>query len=213
MSERENLAPLLEELADTLARLRDETAGGRQPGFRDLLRFTERYTIPAVVAVLETNIRLLELTAGAIRLADGRLEDRRVEDDATAGHRQVSTEALEAALDDLGEALRGTPADPAARDILAEARDLRREIRGRLTEADADPTDESTDEADPENGTDRTGAGGRSGHRVPVQEETEGPENRVDVDAELETIRRQLDVDEEADADGDPTTDGPAGEN
>lgn len=180
----DELAPLLEELSDTLEALRDQLDEERPRRFREMLRFTEQYTIPAVISLLETNIRLLELTAGAIRLSDGRLGDR----DTTA-RSEVAVDALERALDDLGGALRGDPTDPEARRLLEEARDLRREIRGRVTEARAPATDEQTDEASDH-------------YAVPVTAEGEDDEVGVDVDAELETIRREVHGDDDDETSG-----------
>lgn len=188
----DDLAPLLEELATTLNELRDQLEDDRPRRMRDLLRFTEQYTIPAVISLLETNIRLLELTAGAIRLADGRLDGRE-----RSQRREVAVDALERALDDLGGALRGDPTDPEARRLLEEARDLRREVRGRLAAA----TDEGTT-ADSEPASARRAP---DGYDVPVRAEgetagsssDEAPDEGVDVDAELETIRREVHGDED----------------
>ncbi|WP_255149822.1 DUF7547 family protein [Halorarius halobius] len=186
MSDREDLAPVVEELAESLERLQEELDEERPRRFRDLLRFTEQYTIPAVIGVLEANIRLLKLTAGAIRLSDGRLGDETRRSDA-------AVETLDRALEDLSGALRGDPTDPEARRILAEARDLRAELRGRLDDATASRTDTRTDDGDADDP-----------HRVPVRSEsaddsieTSDPETPdVDVDAELESIKRELDGDD-----------------
>lgn len=189
MSNADDLAPLLEELAATLDELRGELDDERPRRFRDLVRFTEQYTIPAIIAILETNIRLLELTAGAIRLADGRLG----EPDGP-GRRDVAFDALERGLDDLSGALRGDPTDPEARKLLEEARDLRREVRGRVAAAREPESDGSADAT-------ATTSDSQS-YRVPVEQEREAHEehderaereaNEVDVDAEIETIKREL---------------------
>lgn len=194
MSNADDLAPLLEELAATLDELRGELDDERPRRLRDLLQFTEQYTIPAVIAILETNIRLLELTAGAIRLADGRLGER-----DGPGRRDVALDALERGLDDLSGALRGDPTDPEARKLLEEARDLRREVRGRVAAAREPEPGETSDTA-PDTSEPR-------GYRVPVEQEREEPEereasevqeaNEVDVDAEIETIKRELQGDDD----------------
>jgi hypothetical protein len=191
MRDDDDLAPLLEELASTLGELRDQLDDEQPRRLRDLLRFTEQYTIPAVVSLLETNIRLLELTAGAIRLADGRLDDRARDG---RGRGAVAVDTLDRALDDLGGALRGEPTDPDARALLEEARSLRREVRSQLAaEGDPEPSEQST-----RDGTD----GEPRSYTVPVR--PEGDDARparsartdadasVDVDAELETIRREV---------------------
>lgn len=198
--DREELAPLLEELAGTLGALRDQLDDERPRRLRDLLRFTEQYTIPAVISLLETNIRLLELTAGAIRLADGRLDDR---DSPVRGRGAVAVDALDRALDDLGGALRGDPTDPAARELLEEARDLRREVRSELGTG--------TRRSEPQRSSREAADDRRRSYTVPV--EAEGDDSgadsdddgaAVDVDAELETIRREVhgDRDDEDDHSG-----------
>jgi hypothetical protein len=198
--DHEELAPLLEELAGTLGALRDQLDDERPRRLRDLLRFTEQYTIPAVISLLETNIRLLELTAGAIRLADGRLDDR---DGPARGRGAVAVDALDRALDDLGGALRGDPTDPAARELLEEARDLRREVRSELGTR--------TRRSEPQRSSREAADDRRRSYTVPV--EVEGDDRgadsdddgaAVDVDAELETIRREVhgDRDDEDDHSG-----------
>lgn len=194
MSNADDLAPLLEELAATLDELRGELDDERPRRLRDLLRFTEQYTIPAVIAILETNIRLLELTAGAIRLADGRLGER-----DGPGRSDVALDALERGLDDLGGALRGDPTDPEARKLLEEARSLRREVRGRVAAAREPESDGSADAS-------ATTSDSQS-YRVPVEQEREAHEedderaeregSEVDVDAEIETIKRELHGDDD----------------
>lgn len=198
--DHEELAPLLEELAGTLGALRDQLDDERPRRLRDLLRFTEQYTIPAVISLLETNIRLLELTAGAIRLADGRLDDR---DGPARGRGAVAVDALDRALDDLGGALRGDPTDPAARELLEEARDLRREVRSELGTR--------TRRSEPQRSSREAADDRRRSYTVPVEAEGDdrGADSdddgaAVDVDAELETIRREVhgDRDDEDDHSG-----------
>lgn len=189
----DDLAPLLDELATTLNELRDQLEDDRPRQLRGLLRFTEQYTIPAVISLLETNIRLLELTAGAIRLADGRLDGRE-----RGPRREVAVDALERALDDLGGALRGDPTDPEARQLLEEARDLRREVRGRLTTAtEGAESTESAGESGRRTGTDGYDVPVRAEGEAPDASGEEEPDSGVDVDAELETIRREVHGDED----------------
>jgi hypothetical protein len=197
----ESMDELVTELERTLRELRTEveTEGSvppvpgrrpdrslpRPPTPRELLRFTETYTIPTVVALLEAAIRALELLAGAIRLLDGRdprSPERRgaaggsvlAEASAAAGERAAETgrEALARVDDALAELQRtyeGEPTDPAASRLLADARELRDEIDERLA---------ATERRD---GRER--ADGRDG----------GTDDRpsVDVDAELESLRQQ----------------------
>jgi hypothetical protein len=182
-----------------------------------MLRFTEEYTIPTIISVLETTIRSLELLRNVLRLAD---PDRSAFD---AGDRRRSTaerlsmtsvgrEALsgvDRALDELREALSDLPPDAESRDIVTDARDLMGEIEARIEEAERDRErtrygyreDRSRDEDDGRRGERR---GGRSRRRTdgdgPVtidvgdeddaEEEEETPQ--VDVDAELESIRKEV---------------------
>lgn len=183
MDDGDDLERTLEELAGTLDELREEIGDNRQSndvrderrsggvredrrssGVRDLLRFTEQYTIPAVIAILETNVRLLELLAGSIRLADGRL------DEAEERSADRTLDALDGALTDVREAVAGTPTSPEARRLLREARELRSEAERRLEERTTTASGPGTDE------------GEDAVHEVPV-----------DVEAELESIKREVD--------------------
>ncbi len=213
MDEDPELETAVRELADTLQALRSELREPprgplglpRPPPPRELLRLTEQYTIPAIVAVLETNVRLLELLAAAIRVADGRPLDGAVDDEGllAAGRRtlgdasregagglaaasRATLERLDDALADLQEAADGgAPDDPEVQRLLSEARALRAEVDDRLADATAadapvtrdNATGPGTDDAD-ESPSDESGAGG------PVQ---------VDVEEELDTLRRQAD--------------------
>jgi hypothetical protein len=181
MDDREReLADAAEDLADTLEAVRKELlvpprgplGVPRPPTPGELLRFTEQYTIPALVSILETSIRVLELLAAAIRLADDRALDvdseRRADRLAAASRTTLRT--LDDALADLQSAAAGgEPTNPEARRLLREARELRAEIDDRLAGAtDSDSID------------------------------TDGSENEtttvdVDVDQELESIKRDLD--------------------
>lgn len=157
----------------------------RPPTPRELLSFTERRTIPATIAVLEANIRALELLADAIRMVErsDSAADRaagmdtrdRTRSRATATGRSALGR-LETTLDDLQDALEGEPAGPETRRLLEEARALREEIDERLREA----ADRSRRGAPP--GTrSRTDPSTAGGHEIPV-----------DVEDELESIRRDL---------------------
>ena len=203
MDDDQALEAAVRDLADAVEDLRAELQEPRRgplgrfrpPSPRELLRFTEQQTIPAIVAVLETNVRMLELLAAAIRVADGRPLDAVDPDDDgfETGRRALETgadglaaasratlERLDAALDELQEAADGgAPDDPEVRRLLSEARTLRAEVDRRL----ADATDRSAgvgtapDDADP---------------RQVEEDETGGPVE-VDVEEELDTLRREAD--------------------
>ena len=201
------LVELADELSATLSDLRDELDGRREPprglfGLprpptpRELLEFTDEFTIPAVIAVLEANIRALEAFQGAIRLA-------RVGDEATERGREArartedlgrgALDRLDDVLVDLQDALDGRPADPEARTLVDDARALRREIDERLRETDRRSNDRRTSRRDawtaerdrrrPEDET------GESHSRDAAADESVA----IDVDAELDSIREAVD--------------------
>lgn len=176
-----NLVRLTADLARSLRDLQRELESGpdpRPPTPRDLLRFTDEVAIPAAILLLETNVRALRLLQRAIRLADDR--DRRSTDatavsDRAASLGRVTLERLDTALADVQDAIEGRPADDDARELLDEARQLRREIDERLTERAEDPAGATT-AAD--SNADETA------REVPV-----------DVEAELRSIKDEVDDD------------------
>jgi len=173
------------ELAETLSELEGELRETRRrPRLRDLLRFTREVTIPAVILVLRTNIEALKLLQRALALGDpgesgqpGGLRDR-----AEAAGRSALTE-LEGALEDLGDALSGTPRDGRARDLLAEARDLQSEVEAELSRG-SDPAPDSAGDGGPDGGV---------GDPESVD---------IDVDAELRSIKDELDGNDGLDDEG-----------
>ncbi|ERH13813.1 MAG: hypothetical protein J07HB67_02859 [halophilic archaeon J07HB67] len=106
----------------------------------DVLRFTNEYTIPTLIATLEATISALELfqkVVGAVAPNDSqppRRRDRRGPLD-DAGSR--ATDQLTRRLDDLRTVLSETnlPQDGDARDIVGEARSLTEEIEDRVRES------------------------------------------------------------------------------
>lgn len=212
------------QLADVLGELRRELDAEpprgplglpRPPTPRELLRFTDEQAIPAAIAVLEANIRALELLRAAIRLSES-------ERAARAGGRDVrerAERASRATLDRLDDALvdvqseleqAGLPPDDEARTIVQDARDLRAEIRERLSR----PTDESPVAIDVEDSAalDRPDAADptRSDDARTVRADDSPPE--VDVDEELRSIRDEMSGEDESNddsaGDGDSSDDG-----
>ena len=213
MDDDQALEPAVRDLADAVEDLRVELQEPRRgplgrfrpPSPRELLRFTEQHTLPALVAVLETNVRMLELLAAAIRVADGRPLDAvdRDDDGFETGRRALETgadglaaasratlERLDATLAELQEAVDGgAPDDPEVRRLLSEARTLRAEVDERLADATDRASGSGTDpgvtddDADPR----RVEEGGTGG---PVE---------VDVEEELDTLRREADRREASD--------------
>ncbi len=164
----EQLRERVEDLAGTLADLEGELREQRRrPRLRDLVRFTREVTIPAVILVLRTNIEALKLLQRALALGDREQRGRgnRLRERAEAAGRSALTE-LDSALEDLGDALSASPRDGRARDLLEEARDLQTEVEAELSRG-------------PE-----PGAGPEGGDPGGVD---------IDVDAELQSIKDELD--------------------
>lgn len=152
MTRDDDLEERVDELQRSLEELRREIEprpprgpGGlpRPPTPGELVRFADKQAIPTAIAVLEANVRALELLQGALRLADS---GRAAGEEADRTRRRAedvsrrSLDRLDAVLEDLQEATRGDtlPEGGDARDILQEARDLREEIAERIGEAERD---------------------------------------------------------------------------
>ncbi|MEF8840479.1 MAG: hypothetical protein V5A62_02480 [Haloarculaceae archaeon] len=248
----EDLTALVEELSATLESLqeavradtRDRPVSPRRPRTppgptppspRELLRFTEQYTIPTLIALLESGVRSLELLRATLRLLDG----RGIETASPATRERVESvgrttlERVDAVLSDIGSAVEGgDPSDPAARDLLSDARALREEIDRRLREAEGRVEDGDRDGDDGRDwgGTARLTSGHppAEGRNIPVRSadgsetggevEDDDEDVPVDVDAELESIREDVAREEggtspvrDSDTDSDPG-DGDGGE-
>lgn len=208
-----HLEDTVDDLAETLESLREELREPprgplglpRPPTPREFLRFTEQYSIPALISLLEASIRTLELLAAAIRVADGRPLDgdstlRREATAAGTDRVAAASRRTLAALDDaLAElqsaAAGGEPDSPELQRLLSDARDLRAEVDQRL--ADAARTGETgsstPDGPDPVN-IEVEGGDDESSEDV-ADAASDGPERDVgvDVDRELESIKRELD--------------------
>ena len=225
MDDRDNLETSVRELTATLEELQSELRDPpartgplglpRPPSPGELLRLTEQYTIPALISLLEANVRLLELLAAALRVADGRpIEATEKLTDAggrleavRAGGREGVAAASRATLRRLDDALAelqtaaegGTPDDPEVRQLLSRARELRSEVDERLAKAEAESA--SAEETTGAVEVDVDGPGGSDDDET--DEETSDDVD-LDVDEELETIRRQVDgPDDGDDADDD----------
>jgi len=211
MADDQSLASAVDELADTLedlrVQLREPPRGPlgvpRPPTPRELLRLTEGYTIPALVAFLETNVRMLELLAATLRVADGRPLDvvdepgvleagsRTLEAagrdgaDGLAAASRATLARLDDALVELQAAAEGdAPDDPEVHRLLSEARELRAEVDERLSEA-------TTVQASGSHPT--TGSAGEEPEATAAGDEgIDGPVG-VDVEEELDTLRRRAD--------------------
>ena len=232
----DDLEERLDELEDVLSELRadlreterDRRGPPRPPRLSELVRFTEQYTIPTLIALLETTIKSLELLQGTLRLADpGRsvAEGAEGAGDRLADVRDGATAGLSRSLSELRTALSEAdlPEDAASRSIIADARDLTAEIESRIDEgrreADAARDRRLGRERDRDRSDGRRtrneGGADRDDDTDPVQihvtdpdadaedaaSEGEAAEDaddppEVDVESELESIKRQIDGDE-----------------
>lgn len=221
MDERErDFADATTELADTLEALRtelrrptgDSRGLPRPPRPTEILRFTERYTIPTVIALLEASIKALELLAAALRVADGRpieavanRSDResgidsletlgREGGDRLARTSRKTLQRLDDALADLQSAAAAEPSNPEIKRLLEEARELRAEVDERLTAAvegrDAAATTEAGERESVEIGIQAVGDASNE-----ADESEDGDGIGIDVDEELASIKDEIDAD------------------
>ncbi len=211
MDKRErDLADATAELSETLEALRTELGAParsrfglpRPPRPSELLRFTEQYTIPTVIGLLETSIKALELLGAALRVADGRPLDA-VSDRSAGGPNGGSIDAvgragrdriartsrdtlrrLDDALAELQSAAEGDPSSPELQGLLSEARELRAEVDARLGDAISET----------ERNADSGGADRSEPTEIGISTAEKGSEEvGIDVDEELESIKRDLD--------------------
>ncbi len=144
----EELADRVRELEDTLEALHAELEdrdrrlmARRPPSVRDVLRFADEFAIPAAIAILDANRRMLELVQGAIRAT----ERGRAAGEGSASIGREAVDRLDRALNELQTALQESslPENAEARQLLQEARTLRDEIDERMAES-GDNREEST---------------------------------------------------------------------
>jgi len=225
----ERLAEVADELARELRHLRQELERDhrrrepptgplglpRPPTPGEFMEFADEVAIPGLIAILETNIKLLEGLRRMIRMANaGRSAGDRA-GEVTEDVGSVASEAgsvasdagretlthLEGALGDLRDALeggveRGTiPEDSEARDILGDIEEVQRDIERRLDEASR-PYDEDGDSTD---GNDGEESGDRRSRDRDPDRDRNRDEGRdaddesvdIDVDAELDSLRER----------------------
>ncbi|SDM18874.1 hypothetical protein SAMN04487949_1207 [Halogranum gelatinilyticum] len=235
----DDLVDLLDDLEYTLSDLREELQQRpearrqlRPPSPGEILRFTDEYTIPTVISILEANIRALELLQKLLRLANPEGSAREATNTARRGVRGVrnvrddAVDGLDRALSELQRALSEAdlPSDPESRDIVEDARSLTDEIERRIEESRSGRSrsrsrsrsrDRSRDYAQSASRRRSQGDGGRSrsgpveiavdeesddGHEVddsptsPASED-DSDETEVNVEAELQSIKDDLDED------------------
>lgn len=209
----EDLAKLVAELVSTLRELEAEVEpprdrGLRPPTPRELRRFASEVAIPAIILVLETNIRALRLLQRAFQVTEqGERTSESVSDvrDRAVAVSETTLDRLDDALVDLQGALEGRPDNEEAAQLLADARRLREEVRDRL--AAATEGSDSTGSPDAGTGADDSSDGaddGSDGASADSDDATDADRSEtvsVDVDAELASIKRELDDGDADDAD------------
>ncbi|WP_227130713.1 DUF7547 family protein [Halorubellus salinus] len=225
----EELSTVLQELRDELRRDPPRGPFGlpRPPSPSEVVRFADEVAIPGTIAVLEVNIKLLETVQRAIRVVDtgNRARERATgARDRAAGSAERlaevsdrTLERLERSLGDLQTALDdgGLPDDGAAGELLSEARALRDDVQSRLREArerdhTLDEFEERANRADDARRADAArdddpadrNATGATGDSDSVDEGV-----KVDVDAEIETLKDRYGKRDDATADGDAGAD------
>lgn len=194
-----DLAPLIAELTGTLRELESEfeprTENGlpRPPSPRELMRFTSDVAIPGAILILRTNVEALKLLQRALRMADGRSPTTGTSGGAVRERAeqlsQVSLSRLDGALSDLQAAVEGSPQDDAARELLAEARELRADVQSRLEDRAADRTDAASPEGDDSDASAGGDAQDSAADDGPLPEAQDVP---VDVDAELQSLKQEV---------------------
>ena len=234
--DRDELEDRLDELESTLTELRKELrteqrGPPRPPSLGELLRFTEEYTIPTLIALLEATIQSLELLRRTLRLADPNRAVREESQAARSRLDQVGAEAsgqLAGALSELRTALSEAdlPENQDSRRLIEDARDLTGEIEGRLRDAERSVRDQRdrerradrADRADRRRDDRRDGGSRERGVMIDVTDaasngddqsdttddaEADDDAPEVDVESELESIKDELDRSEQALDEGD----------
>ena len=224
--DRAELAAQLDELEATLTDLRSELrteerrGPPRPPRLGELLRFTEEYTIPTLIALLEATIKSLELLQRTLRLADPARAAREEGEAARSRLDEVGSEAgnqLAGALAELRTALAEAdlPENPESRDLITDARELTGEIETRLRDAERTVSDQRQRERGETPSRGQRGSDADEGVMIDVSDDddssqqsaeetddsdadSDAPAAGVDVDAELESIKNELDEAEQA---------------
>lgn len=198
-----DITRLLRDLAQELKRLQREIEPGSSGGLSSpetLSRFTSEVAIPGVILMLQTQIRALELLRRTIRLADGR-DPRGLQNSAASEEVKLRAEqlgqatlsGLDRVLDEVQQTLNEQDDDDATQ-LLEEARQLQNDIQEQLGDRRGSDADGGTEieinnaESDP---TD-----------VSVSHEEDDPVD-IDVEAELRSLKDNLEDDGTKNADSD----------
>jgi small-conductance mechanosensitive channel len=183
----------------------------RPPSPREFLEFADEVAIPATIAILEANIKLLEALQRAIRLADKERAVREGSKEARDRATDLGVETvdrLDSALSDLQRAIEDGPLpdDEDARDVLSEARSLRdrldERVRDATEQADAARNGGSATEIDINSDEESEADEDVSADEVPDDEDEDPP---VDVDSELEYLKDEYGEESDGAASGEDT--------
>lgn len=142
------VAELLEELR-TLQDELDPDRGLRPPTRRELALFTSDVAIPALVVLLRTNIRLLELFQRTLRMSNGRYDPDRADSETRARAERLGKTTLGALDDRLGQLQTALEGDDQTDELVARIRELQADLEERVepdrerADADSGPDTES----------------------------------------------------------------------
>jgi hypothetical protein len=144
----DDLATRLDRLEATLEELQEEVMGdnrldtGRRaidPAAETALKLTERLTMPAAIAALEANVRVLTFVQDRLRELEGR--DRGAGEGSLTAPSQISERLLDRLDDTLGrmeDAIADSelPQNAEARELFERARELNEDVRQRVSDAE-----------------------------------------------------------------------------
>ena len=191
----------------------------RPPTPREVLSFAGEYAIPTAIAVLEANIRALRALQRVVRVLDpeySHVEEGRDRLQSRAADASRATlDRLDDALGEVETAIRegDLPREPEARDLLEDARRINRDIRERIEQSrqradeererarrtDADDRDRDRSRDDRRSDRDRGTTIELSDPDDASDEDEEEDRPEVDVDAELRSIKDEIERRETAD--------------
>lgn len=199
----DELADLLDELAETLRRLEAQVEPDRPrrgpfefpppPSPRDVMAFTGEYAIPTAIAVLRANVKVLELVGAILRAGAAADGSRQRGGEPVERLRGETVTQLERALAEIQEAIEegDLPRTPEARDVVEEARRLNADLREYVRDADETVAEERRaerrEERQPKRGTSIPIDGGDEGEDAEDDDVVE-----IDVEEELRSIKEGM---------------------
>lgn len=148
----------------------------RRPSSREMLRFTERAAIPALIVLLETNIRILRSLQRSIRAGEGGSGRGTATSDVAATVGRQTLDRVDDVLGDVQRVLEADPRPQAATEVLEEASRLRDELEAYV--------DQATRTADHQHAREK-------GTTIEI-EDPDASDDGIDVDAELDSIRDEV---------------------